>query len=168
MNHQWSKIVMGVALLVTLVSCQDTRLSMSSWKTYQNPRYGFEFPYPSDWIAQPIPSNLNGQAFLGTDQSRLQLRGWAEENLNAARLLSSKLEKPVSQQNFTTKQGITGRLKVEIGSQLSSIELVIDDGALEYHLQGQATSDQFADYYRFFHYVASHYRIREEVTVNQE
>ena len=167
MNNQWSKIAMGAALVVTLVGCQDTSLSISSWKTYQNPRYGFEFPYPSDWIAQPTPSNLSGQAFVATDQSRLQLRGWAQENLAPARLLSSKRQDFGSQQNFTTKQGLTGKLKVEVGDQLSSIELVITDGTIEYYLQGQASGDQFADYYRFFHYVASNYRI-PEATGNQE
>ncbi|NEO30274.1 MAG: hypothetical protein F6K36_07490 [Symploca sp. SIO3C6] len=146
----------------------------SNWNTYRNPRYSFEFPYPSNWQALPMPENLDGQVFRDPQNPTLEIRGWAKLLETAVSpttgVNSSSLEtqSPTSkgdeialsqQQNFTTNQGFRGKMQVEIGTQISSMKLTLSQGQVVYNWQGQSQSENFADYYRFFYEIASQYRI---------
>jgi hypothetical protein len=48
------------------------------------------------------------------------------------------------EQNFTTEQGVTGKLRVEIGSDTSLMTLTLSQGNVLYNWQGQCNSEQFA------------------------
>ncbi|NET51897.1 MAG: hypothetical protein F6K09_25320, partial [Merismopedia sp. SIO2A8] len=118
-------------LVVMLSSCGISELNApSNWNTYHNPRYSFEFPYPSNWQALPMPENLDGQVFRDPQNPTLEIRGWAKLLETAVSpttgVNSSSLEtqSPTSkgdeialsqQQNFTTNQGFRGKMQVEIG-----------------------------------------------------
>jgi len=110
-----------------------------------------------------MPSNLDGQAFRDPNNSSIEIRGWALEQLpeNQSSSSSSTPTDSSSSQspNFTTQQGVTGQLKVEVGLETSLMTLTLHQGQVEYHWQGQSDSEQFADYYHFFNYIASQYRL---------
>ncbi|HBB33460.1 MAG TPA: hypothetical protein DDZ80_05575 [Cyanobacteria bacterium UBA8803] len=127
------------------------------WTTYRNPRYNFEFPYPSNWIAFPMPDNRDGQAFRDPQNPDFEIRGWAEFAMLDASSLPRQAPSP--QKNFTTNQGAVGKLQVDLGSQTSLMTLTLNQGEVLYNWQGQCQSKQFADCYRFFYYVASQYRL---------
>ncbi len=136
-----------------------------AWEIYYNPRYDFEFPYPSTWIAAPPPTNRDGQAFVDPRYSDVEIRGWANQRLNSAQTLpfeaSPPVERPVSQ-NFVTNQGLAGELQVEIGPESSAMTLTLVQGNVTYRWQGRSPSHQFANYYQFFDYVARQYRVLGE------
>lgn len=165
-----------------LLSCQASKVSrQGSWNTYRNPRYGFEFPYPSDWVSFPMPDNGDGGAFRDPKNPSTEIRGWAANKLseivippsssgglskgryrlNVEALPKNALQDaPKSQQqNFTTDQGLTGKLQVDVGSNTSLMRLTMNQDKVQYNWQGQCNSKQFADYYRFFYYIASQYRL---------
>lgn len=151
-------------LLLVLLSCQQSNVDLpNSWDTYRNQRYGFEFLYPSNWIPFPMPDNRDGRAFRDPKNPSLEIRGWAVNKLPEIKPLS--LKKPVKEsakpqlQNFTTAQGVTGELQVEVGSELSVMTLTLSQGKVQYKWQGQCDSKTFADNYRFFSYVATGYRL---------
>jgi len=140
-------------LLFLLSSCS---VSQNRWNTYQNPRYQFEFPYPSNWETLTMPSNLDGEAFRDPDNPSVEIRGWAQlPDTESSSSNSTSTDSP----NFTTEQGVTGQLRVEVGVDTSLMSLTLNQGQVEYHWQGQADSEQFADYYRFFNYIASQYQL---------
>lgn len=165
-----------------LSGCQASNSgSPGSWSTYRNQRYNFEFPYPKNWVSVPMPDNGDGGAFRDPKNSSVEIRGWAAnklpetgvsptsrefyegqprlKNKTSALAVTAKNAPKSQQQNFTTEQGLTGKLKVKIGSQTSLMTLTLNQGKVEYNWQGQCDSKQFADYYRFFYYVASQYRV---------
>jgi hypothetical protein len=153
-------------LIVLLLSCSQSNLrSPDSWSIYRNSRYNFEFPYPSNWIAFPMPDNRDGRAFRDPQNPNIEIRGWAANKLAESKAPSQAQERtpkqPQSsqQQNFITEQGLTGKLRVEVGSDLSLMTLSLSQGNVLYRWQGQSESEQFADYYRFFDYVARQYRL---------
>ena len=159
-------IVSIMPLIVLLLSCSQSNMrSPDSWSIYRNSRYSFEFPYPSNWIAFPMPDNRDGRAFRDPQNPNIEIRGWAANNLAESNAPSQAQERtpkqPQSsqQQNFTTDQGLTGKLRVELGSDLSLMTLSLSQGNVLYSWQGQSESEQFADYYRFFNYVARQYRL---------
>lgn len=177
------RLALAIApLLVILLGCQDAnKVSQNNWKIYRNSRYNFEFPYPGNWVAFPMPDNRDGQAFRDPNNPNAEIRGWAANNLSAtvtspppgvlyqrqhrlkveASSLDSIEPKPLKsqEQNFTTDQGLTGNLKVEIGSDTSLMTLTLSQGKVLYNWQGQCESKQFADYYRSFYYIARQYRL---------
>lgn len=161
----FGKLVVSIAPLVLLLfSCHASTGGMPNrWDTYRNSRYGFEFPYPSDWIPVSMPDNRDGQAFRDPNNPTLEIRGWAAYQLSDIKALSPKKptrESPNPQQkNFTTDQGLTGELQVVVGSDISSMTLTLSQGKVQYNWQGQCGSQQFADHYRFFYYVARQYRL---------
>lgn len=163
-NH-CSKFITSVALATILTGCQAEILSFGNWKTYHNPRYGFEFPYPGDWLSCPIPSNLDGLAFHSPEHPSIEIRGWARKSsTNIAPINQGFAERQQKRNkspgyNFTTEQGLTGKIRVNIGLDISSITLTLVKDKLQYNLEGKANSQEFANYYRFFHYVAKNYRI---------
>lgn len=174
------KLVVGgiIPLVIMLLSCRASNIgSHSSWDIYRNPRYGFEFPYPSDWLPFPMPDNRDGRAFRDPQNASSEIRGWAANplsktadpqrkqgrhrlHLEASPPSTSQKDSPkFQQQNFTTEQGLTGKLRVEINPDISLMTLTLSQGNVSYNWQGQCNSEQFADYYRFFYYVARQYRL---------
>ncbi|MBE9128180.1 hypothetical protein IQ257_14670 [Coleofasciculus sp. LEGE 07092] len=147
-----------------LLSCRASNLGEpNGWSTYRNPRYNFEFPYPTHWKPFPIPDNLDGQAFGDPQEPSTQVRGWAGNNLSEDEVVlpsSPPIDTREShQQNFTTEQGLTGKLQVDIGSEISLMKLTFSQGNVRYNWQGQCDSEQFDDYYRFFYYIARQYSL---------
>ena len=110
-----------------------------------------------------MPDNRDGRSFRDPKNPSLEIRGWAANKLPDMIALSSKKlfkNSPKPQlQNFTTDQGLTGELLVEVGSDISVITLTLSQGKVQYNWQGQCDSKQFADNYRFFYYVATQYRL---------
>jgi len=157
-------IITSTLLVILLLGCHSSNLrSQSRWNNYRNPRYGFEFPYPSNWIAFPIPDNRDGRAFRDPQNPKAEIRGWAGNQLSEPKT-SSPHSQPkalprTQRQNFTTAQGLTGKLQVDIDSDTSLMTLTLSQRQVQYNWQGQCNSQQFADYYRFFYYVASQYRL---------
>lgn len=177
------KLIVGIMpLIVMLLSCQASNVGLQgSWNTYHNPRYGFEFLYPSNWASFPMPDNGDGGAFRDPKNPSTEIRGWAANklsetvafpsssgglskggyrlNVEALPKLTPQDSPKSQQQNFTTDQGLTGKLQVDVGSDSSLMRLTLSQGKVQYNWQGQCNSKQFADYYRFFYYIASQYRL---------
>jgi hypothetical protein len=131
----------------------------SDWAQYENPRYDFVFPYPDTWIAAPIGDERHGQAFSDPGFEAVQMTGWASEvsvitNGNGAAPDALSLSP-----NFVTDQGMPAQLEVEIGTDMSVMTLRLSQDGVLYYWEGRSPSDIFDDYYRFFYYVAQHYRI---------
>jgi len=145
----------AIALVITLTGCTAGWVrSDATWETYNNDRFGFAFLYPSDWIAAPPPTNLDGRAFVHPQQPEIQMRGWAGYRVEE--------EDTVADTNFTTQQGLEGMLTVAIGDRVSTmtLELVRDD--IIYTWQAQAPTAEFSDYYRLFDYIARQYRVVQQ------
>jgi hypothetical protein len=134
-----------------------------TWTIYRNSRYSFEFPYPSNWESFPMPDNRDGRAFRDSMHPNVEIRGWAANQLPAIdrpsyrnRLTNAS---PAQLQNFTTQQGFTGQLQVEVGAKTSLMTLTLSRGKVQYYWQGQCDSKLFANYFRLFYYMASQYRL---------
>lgn len=128
-----------------------------SWKTYKNARYGFEFPYPSNW-QEVKPDNDDGIIFISPKKSSVEIRGWAGNQLFKNTNTQGNTKKSINP-NFKNAQGISGVMTVEIGETESKIAIKFYQGDLKYQWQGKAPSQEFDDYYRFFYYIAQHYRL---------
>ena len=152
-----------LASLVLLTSCRSSEMPLAgTWKTYHNPRYNFEFPYPSSWTAEPPPDNQDGQAFRDPKNPQAEIRGWAGHQIKPITTKQAQQQAaPVvtSKPNFTTAQGLSGALNVNIGPEISSMTLALQQGDILYHWQARSPSQQFDDYYRFFYYIAQQYRV---------
>ncbi|WP_275519787.1 hypothetical protein [Kamptonema sp. UHCC 0994] len=165
MPYYLKKLLCGVALGAALLGCSSpATIQSGNWQTYRNARYNFEFLYPDNWVAAEAPANGDGQVFSDPKNPVVEIRGWAGYNLAAAtgkqRDKNNSIDRPKPlQRNFTTEQGLSGELKVDLGSQVSSMTLTLVTGDVRYNFQGKAPSKQFADYYKFFYYVASQYRV---------
>lgn len=161
---RWLILACAIAIVLILADCQSpNQISPGTWKIYHNQRYGFEFPYPSNWVTEPIPANRDGQAFSDPLHPDVEIRGSAGYNLP---LIEGAFPKPlqykhpkVPKNNFITQQGVIGELLIEVGADFSSIRLRLTLGKVQYNWQGQAPSKKFADYYRFFYYIASQFRV---------
>ncbi|BCL35276.1 hypothetical protein [Nostoc sp. MS1] len=149
-----------LAFSLTLWACSTPILDITSirWKTYSNSRYGFEFPYPSNWNPLNAPTNDDGIAFVSPKNSDVEIRGWA----------SNQLSKPINgdgesetsgSYNFQTTQGLRGWLLVETGNTVSSMKLTLNQNQVEYHWQGKSPSQDFANYHPLFYYIAQQYRV---------
>lgn len=147
-------------LIILLFSCRAANLGQqSSWSIYRNPRYNFEFPYPNNWVSFSMPDNRDGLAFRDPRNPGVEIRGWAANDLSDFE--TSARNRPLNShpRNFTTQQGLRGTLQVAVGADLSLMTLSLNQGKVRYNWQGQSESEQFADYYRFFYYVAEQYRL---------
>lgn len=149
------------ALFTILWGCAAPNFNASNitWKTYTNSRYGFEFPYPSNWTALTAPENNDGIAFVSPQNNTVEIRGWAVNQLPESLSKNQDFEKAIKP-NFQTTQGISGVMLVEVGQQVSSMTLTINQGQVKYYWQGRSQSQEFQDYYRLFYYIAQQYRIR--------
>ncbi len=150
----------AIALLMMLWGCATPGFNASNvtWKTYTNNRYGFEFPYPSNWDALPPPDNDDGIAFVSPQTKTLEIRSWASNRLSDS-ISPAENAKITVNPNFKTAQGITGVMVVEVGQQISSMTLTITQGQVKYYWQGRSQSKDFTDYYRFFYYIAQQYKV---------
>ncbi|MDJ0796092.1 MAG: hypothetical protein QNJ51_04515 [Calothrix sp. MO_167.B12] len=153
----WS--VYGLILSLALWGCGAPSFQgdNKSWKIYKNSRYGFEFPYPSNW-QEVKPDNDDGIVFISPQKSSVQIRGWAGYQLFNNRNTTRNTKKSINP-NFQNIQGISGVMTVEIGETESKIVIRFHQGEVKYYWQGKAPSQEFDDYYRFFYYIAENYRL---------
>ena len=159
LRRVWTFTCMPGAIILALIlsGCRPSSFtSAGSWKTYSNSRYGFEFLYPSNWVAAPPPEDQDGQAFTLPQNPAVEIRGWASNQYALQKNKAKSL-----QSNFKTKQGLAGQLKVKIGPEQSSMTLTLNQGQFRYSWQGQAPSQQFDNYYRFFYYTAVEYQVSQ-------
>ncbi|MFB2770781.1 hypothetical protein ACE1AT_16035 [Pelatocladus sp. BLCC-F211] len=159
--------IYAIALSVILGSCTTTtgfNISNQTWKIYSNNRYGFEFPYPSTWKSLPS-DNGDGIVFTSPINNTVEIRSWAGMQLPEG-IISEKNAKTSINPNFTTAQGVSGVLTVEVGQQEGVMTLKLAQGQLKYYWQGKAPSPEFDNYYRFFYYIASSYKIGQKSRVN--
>ncbi|MGF2035840.1 MAG: hypothetical protein RMZ43_011080 [Nostoc sp. CmiVER01] len=145
-----------IALLIILWGCtaNDFNAGAIAWKTYKNSRYGFEFPYPSNWNSLTAPANDDGIAFISPQDNSVEIRGWASQQLPNDRESVKKIKS-----NFQTAQGVSGVLIVEVSQQIGSMTLTLTQSQVKYCLQGQSKSQDFQNYYRLFYYIAQQYSI---------
>jgi hypothetical protein len=143
----------AIALLLILYGCSAPVFNVTdiTWRTYKNVRYGFEFPYPSNWNALATPTNADGVVFVSAKSNSVEIRAWASNQL---------IESPTSEKyNFQTTQGLTGILGIEASNSVSSMTLTLTQHKVKYNWQGQSPSQEFPNYYPLFYYIAQQYRI---------
>jgi hypothetical protein len=141
------KALIPLCVLISVSACSATPPS-SNWKIYQNPRYGFTFPYPQQWQAQPPPENLDGQIFTHPDRPEIQIQGFAVPG-----------ESLQSGTNFVTNQGIKGVLTPTVETTTSRLTLRIYSNQVYYVWEGRSPSSEFAQYYPLFEQIAREYTI---------
>jgi hypothetical protein len=129
-------------------------LDSITWSSYHNSRFEFGFPYPQNWTASTKPSNSDGLEFIDPKNPTTQIRGWAGNKLN-------DFFPNQSTENFTTKQGKSGTVTVEIQPEISQITLNINQESVSYYWQGIALSKDFGKYYQLFDYIIKNYQIFE-------
>ncbi|MEH1839409.1 MAG: hypothetical protein V7L20_11700 [Nostoc sp.] len=159
--YRFAASVSGViALLIILWGCTANNFNAgaSAWKTYSNSRYGFEFPYPSNWTSLAAPENDDGIAFTSPQDKTVEIRGWASQQLLNSITTNKELVKKIKP-NFQTAQGVSGVLVVEVDRLVSSMTLTLTQSQVKYYWEGRSKSQDFQDYYRLFHYIAQQYRI---------
>ncbi|MEH1934142.1 MAG: hypothetical protein V7L14_10515 [Nostoc sp.] len=155
--YRFAASVSGViALFIILWGCtaNDFNARAIAWKTYSNSRYGFEFPYPSNWTSLAAPANDDGMAFISSQDNSVEIRGWASQQLPNDQESVKKIKS-----NFKTAQGVSGVMVVEVEEPVSSMTLTLTQSQVKYYLQGRSKSQKFQDYYRLFYYIAQQYRI---------
>lgn len=149
-------------LLMGSLGCDRAALEAAAgWEVYHNDRYDYAFLFPEGWVPTLSPTNQDGQAFSPPDQLDVEIRGWATSDLSEAGLNNEleQIEPEIALPNFTTDQGLAGYLEVEVGPEVSTMTLLLSQNELNYYWQGRSPSDQFAEYYQLFDYVARHYQI---------
>ncbi|AVH65581.1 hypothetical protein [Nostoc sp. 'Peltigera membranacea cyanobiont' N6] len=149
-----------IALLVILWGCtaNDFNAGAIAWKTYSNSRYGFEFPYPSNWTSSAAPANGDGIAFISQQDNSVEIRGWASHELPNSIVTEQEPLKKIKF-NFKTAQGVSGVMVVEVDKDIGSMTLTLTQSQVKYCWQGRSKSQKFQDYYRLFYYIAQQYRI---------
>ncbi|WP_414565275.1 MULTISPECIES: hypothetical protein [unclassified Anabaena] len=152
----------AVILLLSLWGCTATNFQDSpvTWNTYKNSRYGFEFPYPSNWKTLPVPGNSDGIALVSPQNEAVEIRSWAV-NLLPESITTETNSKTKITPNFQTDQGISGVLLVEIDQEISLMKLSLIQDEVEYYWQGRSQNLEFPSYYPLFYYIAQQYRIGE-------
>ncbi|MHC0063034.1 hypothetical protein ACWATR_08920 [Nostoc sp. UIC 10890] len=155
--YRFAASVSGViALLIILWGCtgNDFNAGAIAWKTYSNSRYGFEFPYPSNWNSLAASENGDGIAFISPQDNSVEIRGWASHQLPNTQESVKKIK-----HNFQTAQGVSGVMVVEVDQRVGSMTLTLTHSQVKYYLQGRSKGQEFPDYYRLFYYIAQQYRI---------
>ncbi|MFN6471111.1 MAG: hypothetical protein RMY36_015785 [Nostoc sp. SerVER01] len=150
----------AIALLIIVWGCTATDLNVEAitWKIYSNSRYGFEFPYPSNWTSLAAPENDDGIGFIAPQNNSVEIRGWVSHQLPNSMIKDRESGKNIKP-NFQTAQGISGVLVVEVDRQATSMTLTLTQNQVKYHWQGLSNSKEFPNYYRLFYYIAQQYRI---------
>ncbi len=156
-NFHWRIYPLILSLALSACGVPSFQGERNSWKTYKNSRYGFEFPYPSNW-EEVKPDNDDGIVFISPQKRSVEIRGWAGNQLIKNTNTSSNRKKSINP-NFKNIQGIAGVMTVEIGATESIVAIKFNQGDVKYYWQGKAPSSEFNDYYRFFYYIAQHYRL---------
>jgi hypothetical protein len=146
----------GTAIICGGCSINNFWTSQQKWETYQNPRYGFEFPYPSNWTSQ-IPDNNDGVSIVPPKNQNTEIRAWAGKDLPEIQNPDSLKE---VDSNFQTVQGLSGVMVVEAGQTVSSIKLTITHKQVKYYWQAKTGSKEFKEYYPLFYYMAKEYKIK--------
>jgi hypothetical protein len=160
-TYRFAASVSGViALLIIIWGCtaNDFNAGAIAWKTYSNSRYGFEFPYPSNWTSSAGPANGDGIAFISPQNKTVEIRGWASQQLLNSIVTEQEPVKKIKP-NFQTAQGVSGVLVVEVDRGVGSMTLTLTQDQVKYCWQGRSKSQEFQDYYRLFYYIAQQYRI---------
>lgn len=141
-------------------STQNLQRYENAWKIYKNYRYGFEFPYPSNW-QEMRPVNGDGIIFISPTKNSVKIIAWAGNQLfsHTNRDRNTRIS---TNPNFKNVQGISGVMTIETGVTESIITLKFARNQIKYYWQGKAPSQEFDDYYRFFHYIAQNYRLSED------
>ncbi|MEA5578037.1 hypothetical protein [Anabaena sp. UHCC 0451] len=154
-----SLLVSGVGTAIIFSGCSANGFwsSAQKWETYRNPRYGFEFPYPSHWTSLASPDNNDGVTFVALQNQNTVIRAWAAKEL--PELQNPETLKQIDH-NFETVQGLSGLMVIEVNPQITSMKLTITQGQVKYYWQGQTNSKEFKDHYRLFYYIATQYKIR--------
>ncbi|MCT7951720.1 hypothetical protein NG798_18105 [Ancylothrix sp. C2] len=157
--------VTAIVIAVVLSACgPSSPKKMSRFEIYRNKRYNFEFPYPAEWIADTEPANRDGQAFSEPKNPDIQIRGWAsnrQQEDKQAKQYPAKETEPLKQ-NFSTQQGTAGNLKVEIGTEISSITLTLKTADIQYNWRAQTPNQRFSEYYPLFYRLAGQYKINPQ------
>lgn len=159
--YRFAASVSGViALLLILWGCNanDFNAGAIAWKTYSNSRYGFEFPYPSNWTSLAAPANGDGIAFISPQDNSVEIRGWASYDFPTSIVTEQEPLKKIKS-NFKTAQGVSGAMVVEVDKNIGSMTLTLTQSQVKYCWQGRSKSQKFQDYYRLFYYIAQQYRI---------
>ena len=170
-NSYFTRLAFCICIGLTglLSSCSSGELQLSgSQKIYRNGRFGYEFPYPSNWIPDRSPGNRDGQVFLNPTNPAMKIQGWASNELPAITAVTSasaaeSLSASSLQRNFETDQGLQGNLQVEIGEHISSIALTVVQAEISYSFQAQSPNEDFATYYPLFYSIARQYRIQPQL-----
>jgi len=159
-NRNLGRTIAAIALAVTLGGCSGSNktTSVPRWEIYTNPRYNFEFPHPSNWTTLPAPDNGDGQVFVSPQNPEVDIRGWAGNRLPNWENKHKNARKSINY-NFQTAQGVSGVLTVEVGKQVSTMKLTLNQEQIRYYWQGRAPSQEFGNYYNAFYYIAQQYRI---------
>lgn len=156
-------LLLGLVLTAFLSGCGSTDSSLGmNWKTYRNQRFGFEFLYPDRWVESIPPENRDGIAFGDPQNPGVEIRGWASYERLVSDDRSNRRSQPSLPSNFTTLQKVPGNLDAKIGTESSSLTLTLAQGETRYYWRGTAPNQQFENYYRFFNYIASRYRVPEK------
>ena len=157
--------VITIVVIAMLTACGPSgEKKISRFEIYKNSRYSFEFPYPAEWIADTEPANRDGQAFSEPENSDIQIRGWASYKsftYEQTEQYFGKETEPLKE-NFTTQQGSVGNLKVEIGTEISSITLTLQTAEITYNWRGQTPNEKFSEYYPLFYRLAGQYKIHSQ------
>ncbi|MDH6057816.1 hypothetical protein [Umezakia ovalisporum] len=153
------RLCSNTVLLLSLWSCSTTTFSIThvTWNTYNNSRYGFQFPYPSNWNPLPSTANNDGIVLVSPRNNSVEIRAWAGNRLPESIRQNSKT---TINPNFHTAQGVPGVLLVESDQQITSMKLSLTQDQVEYHWQARSQNQQFSDYYHLFYYIAHQYQIR--------
>ncbi len=156
-------LLLGLVLTGFLLGCGSVDSTLSTnWKTYHNERFGFEFLYPDRWVESIPPENRDGIAFGDPQNPEVEIRGWADYERSVSGDRSTQRSQPSLPSNFKTLQGVPGNLDAKIGTELSSLTLTLAKGKTRYYWRGTSPNQQFDNYYRFFNYIASRYRVPEK------
>lgn len=156
------KNIIGLAAVLLLIVCScfapSIKVKDITWQNYKNTRYGFEFPYPSNWKPLTAPANADGIAFVSPQNPSVEIRSWASNQLPDA-IGNEQNSQTVQGTNFQTTQGVKGVLAVDVGNSLSTMTLTLNHNQVRYNWQGKSPSPEFQNYYPLFYYIVQQYRI---------
>lgn len=147
-------LVTAIWVMASLQGCDQAITSGDRSQTYYNERFDFELVYPRGWKPGPSPDNRDGQAFYAPDNQAIEVRAWGSYPLVLA---GDDTPKAPEGENFTTRQGLSGRLQVDIGPEVSTMTLRLERDRILYTWQAQAPSEVFPEYYPLFQSLAKQY-----------